>query len=131
MELTPKVYKVSPSEAERLIAEATAKGATVYKIRGDEIVDRASFFDAVRKTLPLSPPIVSDYSWDALSDSMWSGFDELETSRILVVWSNSDRLEASPVDYDLALGVFRQVIESIASEEFTVGRPKDVTVLLT
>jgi hypothetical protein len=130
MELTPGVFEVSQSEAERLTSEAVAQGAIVYKIRGDEVVDRASFFEAVRKNLPLSPPIVSDYSWDALSDSIWSGLDELETSRILVVWSNSDRLKVSPINYDIALDVFRDITESIASEELTVGRPKEVNVLL-
>lgn len=131
MELTPGVYEVSPSEAELLTAEATAIGATVYKLQGDEVVDRDSFFDAVRTTLPLSPPIVSNYSWDALSDSMWSGLDELESSRILIVWSNSNRLKESPIDLDIAVDIFRDITESIASIELTDGNPKEVTVLLT
>ncbi len=77
MKLKPGVHEVSPSEAERLRAEATAVGATVYLLSGDEIVDRDSFFDAVRATLPLDPLLVGYYnSWDALSDSIWVGVDQ-------------------------------------------------------
>jgi len=76
MKLKPGVYEVSPSEAERLRAEATAVGATVYLLSGDEIVDRDSFFDAVRATSPLDPPLAGYYnSWDALSDSIWGGLE--------------------------------------------------------
>ena len=39
----------------------------------DGIKDRRTFFDGVRQVLPLDPPVVGHHSWDALSDSLWSG----------------------------------------------------------
>ena len=48
--LTRGVHKALRSDAERLAAEAQADGASVYFINGDRVVDRDSFFDAVRST---------------------------------------------------------------------------------
>lgn len=122
---------VSASESQKLTTEAEAKGAIIYRLKGDHADDRASFFDAVRATLPLDPPFVGSYSWDALSDSIWGGLDGLETHRILKIWSNSDQLKESPKDFEFALSVLRQVTKTIASEELIAGSPKEVTVLLT
>ena len=131
MKLTRGVHKVSASEAEKLAAEAAAQATTMYLIRGDQAVDCASFFDAVRASLPLNPPIFSSDNWDALSDSIWNGLDESDTNRILIVRSNSDRLKESPKDFETALYVLQDITETIASPELTVGRPKELTVLLT
>jgi len=129
--LTRGVHKALRSDAERLAAEAQDQGASVYFINGDRVVDRDSFFDAVRSTLPVDPPVMSNYSWDALSDSVWGGLDSLETSRVLIVWLDSDRLEKSSEDFELALSVLRDITETLASPKLTQGKPKEVTVLLS
>ena len=105
--------------------------ARMIVLRGDKVVDCASFFDAVRASLPLNPPILSSDNWDALSDSIWNGLDELNTGRVLIVWSDSDHMKDSPEDFQMALYVLEDVIEGLASPEFTQGKPKDVTVLLS
>lgn len=129
--LTRGVHKALRSDAESLATEAQAQGGTVYFINGSGVVDRDSFFDAVRSTLPVDPPIKSNYSWDALSDSVWSGLDGLETSRILIVWLDSDRLEKSSEDFEMAINVLRDITETLASPKLTQGKPKEVTVLLS
>lgn len=131
MEPVRGIHTLSASDTERVTAEAASQKAAIYFIRGDKVVDCASFFDAVRASLPLNPPIFSNDNWDALSDSIWNGLDELDTDRILIVWSNSDRLKESPKDFETALYVLQDITETIASPEFTQGRPKDVAVLLS
>ena len=74
---------------------------------------------------------MSNYSWDALSDSLWGGLDSLETSRVLIVWLDCDRLEKSSEDFELALSVLRDITETLASPKLIQGKPKEVTVLLS
>jgi hypothetical protein len=44
------------------------------------------FFEAMKALLPLDPPLVGNRSWDALSDSLWSGLDQLAADNIAIVW---------------------------------------------
>jgi|SRR5687768_4262538 len=130
MELVRGIHTLSPSNTERVTAEAADQQAAIHFIRGDHVVDRDSFFDAVRATLPLFPPVFSRDNWDALSDSIWNGLNELNTTRVLIIWSDSHHMKESPEDFEMALNVLEDVIEGLASPQATVGKPKEVTVLL-
>lgn len=37
------------------------------------VFDRKALFRCLSASLPMDPPIQSDRSWDALSDSIWGG----------------------------------------------------------
>ncbi|WP_371846988.1 barstar family protein [Massilia niastensis] len=94
------------------------------------IKSKDEFFDAIRSTFPLDPPLVSNRSWDALSDSLWSGLNDLPEKPILIVWSNSQYMESrSPETYTIASDVFRDLVESLADPEITAGPTKDLIVL--
>src|SRR5208282_6398864 len=71
-------FKIGLTRTGALDAEATRRqaeqsGYTTFMLPEKGIVDRVSFFEAVRTTLPLDPPLVGSRSWDALSDSLWEG----------------------------------------------------------
>ena len=108
-----------------------AQGWTVFELPGTEISDHSSFFDAVRRSLPLSPPLLGDASWDALSDSIWGGLDELEADRIAIVWRETRQLmEGDRSAYEVAVEVLQGISDTIADPEFTAGEPKQVVVVL-
>lgn len=118
---------VDDAELARLLGEPEADGIQTYVLpRG--LNSRQAFFDAVRATLPLDPPIVGDRSWDALSDSLWGGLDALASERLLIVWPNADAMNQSPADLRTALRVLSDVAEMLADVNATNGRPKTLTV---
>jgi Barstar (barnase inhibitor) len=126
------VVKISSGSVAAIIEEARRAGAAVYKLPSNAVTNKAEFFEAVRRMLPLDPPLVgSRLVWDALSDSMFGGLVNLDAGRIAIIWPNAEAIHAaSPADYEMALSVLRQVIQQLRSPLTTVGRPKDVTVYL-
>jgi len=49
------------------------------------IKDKRAFFEGVRRSLPLDPPLVGDHTWDALSDSLWNGLHGVDASAIAII----------------------------------------------
>jgi hypothetical protein len=101
----------------------------------DGIDGTPSFFGAVDVLLPLDPPLFGigqgRYVWDALSDSLWEGLHEIPERRIAILWPDAARLsEADPVAHETALSVLDDVSRSLTDSEATVGRPKDVAVVI-
>jgi hypothetical protein len=96
------------------------------------ITDRASFFDAVRETFPLDPSLVGDRVWDALSDSLWSGLDSLDDARISIIWPDSATMaRKAPDEFEVAREILARITASLADPVATVGRSKQVAVVIT
>jgi len=131
MELKAGLYAVDPSELETLAEAANLSGWTVFELDGRGIVDRKSFFDVACATLPMDPPLQSDRSWDALSDSLWGGIDALPSRRIFIVWKESSSMSRSTgADYEIAKQILSDVATSLGSLDCTAGNPKEVCVVL-
>jgi barstar (barnase inhibitor) len=92
----------------------------------------AAFFDAIRHTLPLDPPLVGSRSWDALSDSLWSGLHEVSDNSIAIFWTgSSDFKDATSSDYSIALEILKDITGSLTDQSITNGRPKQVSVYIS
>jgi hypothetical protein len=131
MRLAPGLTTIEDMNVDAIIQEARQQGLTAYVLPSSGVVSREKFFDAVRATLPLDPPLVSSRSWDALSDSLWSGLDMIEAGRIVIVWPNStDMRRAAVADYELASSILADVAAALADPKATCGKPKEVTILL-
>ena len=95
------------------------------------IVDRSSFFSAVKSTLPLDPPVMGNHVWDALSDSLWQGLYELPQRRIAIVWPGAQAMgDGAPADFEIALSVLTDVTAGLADTRATLGRTKEVAVFV-
>ena len=130
MEIKPGLSESNDVNVKKLVPEAIAAGFKVFALRRG-IASREAFFDAVRESIPLDPPIVSSRSWDALSDSLWGGLVSLDQDRILIIWPNANTMAASsPNDYETAVRVLTDVVSSLADRESTQGNQKRVSVIL-
>lgn len=124
------LFSIRGSDFDDTIHELQALRWTVYFL-SEEITDRPAFFGAVKTTLPLDPPVIGDEKWDALSDSLWSGLFAEDPQQIAIVWPNSAVMaERAPEDYQIARSILADLVESLNSAEMTVGRPKDIMVVL-
>ena len=96
------------------------------------VADLDGFFDAARRAFPLDPPLGTfRIVWDALADSLFGGLAATNTSRISIVWIDASDFEStSPEEFEIALGVFKQVAVTIAEGRFTDGAPKDLRVFI-
>lgn len=131
MELRQGVQHVSSARLEGVLAAARRPDTCVYALPEVGVRDRDSFFAAVRQRFPLDPPVVSSYSWEALQDSLWSGLDELECARVVIVWPQSRVLAAAaPRDFASVLDMWKSLAEQLHDADATVGRPKEVCVVV-
>ena len=131
MEIKPGLNRTGPISAQATRHQAEEAGYTVFALPEKGIVDRASFFEAVRTTLPLDPPLVSSRGWDALSDSLWQGLYMLPARRIAILWLGTRGMATSaPAEFEIALSVLADVANLLADPQATCENPKEVAVLV-
>ncbi|EOD58969.1 barstar family protein [Amycolatopsis vancoresmycina] len=122
---------IDPSAIDEVLEEATASGAATYVLSVPEPADRAAFFDAVRTTFPLDPPLIGSRSWDALSDSLWEGLRTLDAPRVVIVWRDAEIMSKThPDDYQTAVAVLEDITATLADAKAAIGSTKIVTVYI-
>jgi hypothetical protein len=102
----------SPTTSTRLADLLRSSGWRVYVLPAD-IDARDSFFDAIRAQFPLDPPLTTNRSWDALSDSLFEGLSQLADNRIAIIWP---RLPAETDDMTIALSILDDVRHLLSNE---------------
>lgn len=131
MDLTQGLREVGGLDVEATRREAQEAGYATFVLPAEGIVDRSSFFDAVRVTLPLDPPLVGSRSWDAFSDSLWQGLYTHPEGRVAILWPNARIMAtAASSDFEMALAVIDDVATSLADPRATRGSTKDVVVIV-
>lgn len=131
MELKPGLQRTGVLDVKATRRQAEEAGFTTFVLPAKNIVDRASFFDAVRATFPLDPPLVGSRSWDALSDSLWEGLYTHPARRILILWPSARAMESSASsDFETALNVLSDVANLLGDRQATRDNPKEVAVLV-
>jgi hypothetical protein len=120
---------VGPSEVDAAADEARREGVPLFVLSTGDGADREAFFDAVRRTLPLDPPLPSARSWDALEDSVWQGIYDVASGRAVIVWRDAPEFAAKDrVDFEEALSVFKSIAQTLSEPRYTDGRPKTLCV---
>ena len=123
---------IDPAAVGGVLDEATTNGATTYVLSVPEPADRAAFFDAVRNTFPLDPPLIGSRSWDALSDSLWEGLRTLDATQVVIVWRDAEIMSKThPSDYQIAVAVLEDITATLAETNATAGSTTIVTVSIT
>lgn len=131
MELERGFQRTEVLDVESTRRRAEQAGFATFVLPANGIVDRPSFFDAVRATFPLDPPLVGSRSWDALSDSLWEGLHTHPARRIAILWPSTRAMAAAaPSDFEIALNVLADVASLLADPRATQDDPKEVAVVV-
>jgi hypothetical protein len=104
---------MDPTSTSTLLADLLRSSGWLVFLLPAEVTTRDSFFDAVRAVFPLAPPLVSNGSWDALSDSLFEGLSHLSERQIAIIWP---RAAAQTEDMTTALGILDDVRHALATE---------------
>jgi Barstar (barnase inhibitor) len=124
------LQQIADFDVETGVRELVNRGSRVFMLPGG-IKDKCAFFEGIRKSLPLDPPVVSNHSWDALSDSLWGGLDGLDASEIAIIWPGSAEMAtAQPEDFEIAKSILSDLTESLADAIPTLGNVKQLVVVL-
>jgi hypothetical protein len=75
-----------PAEIVGAEMAATREGAAVFSLPSG-IASKDVFFDSARSVFPMNPPLARDHeNWDALTDSLRGGLDDLDARQVVIVW---------------------------------------------
>lgn len=119
------------SELESTIKKHQSEGWRVFRLPAN-MSSKDEFFNGVRLTLPLDPPLYSNRSWDALADSLWAGLDGLPDRNIVIVWPSTSRFEMYSVDdFAIAQSILADLPVLLSNNEVTAGSITNVVVLHT
>jgi hypothetical protein len=131
MEFQQGIQVMREIAVSHLVSEGQRAGFHAYVLSSPAVLDRESFFLAIRSCLPLDPPILGTDNWDALQDSIWSGLDEAPDKKVLIVLPSSASFEKNaPGDFETACDVLAKVAEQLADPVATVGAPKILAVVV-
>jgi hypothetical protein len=131
MKIEPGLNRIGMVDVEATRRHAEQAGYTTFVLPENGIVDRASFFEAVRATFPLDPPLIGSDSWDALSDSLWEGLYKHSARRIAILWPRTRGMaNSSPTDFETALNVLADVANSLTDPRAACDNPKEIAILV-
>lgn len=129
MESISRLTFVTPVELESVLRDAGWSCASLFTITTEGVSGKGGFFNAVRLTFPLDPPLQSARSWDALADSLFEGLLSVKSARILIVWNGAwSMYNESPEAFETAVEVLGHVAGQLADPRATAGQHKDVQV---
>jgi hypothetical protein len=114
----------------QIAEDLRANGWLVYVLPGG-VDGKGLFFAAVKAVLPLNPPVKGNEKWDALSDSLFGGLDEIEAKKIAVIWPDAALMAArDPQEFATAISVLSDVATSLGDPEVTGGQVRKVAVVI-
>ncbi|MEU0700794.1 hypothetical protein ABZ513_08245 [Streptomyces bacillaris] len=120
---------VSHDAVADILEMAKSQSVPTLTLSTEGKVGREAFFEAVRESLPLDPPLEGSRSWDSLSDSLWQGLHAMRVSRLVLVWADAGAVEAgNEVEFQHALWVLRDLTEDLSNVDATVGDPTELSV---
>lgn len=130
MEIRSGIHKYGPRDHAELLAQLAGYEWYVYPIP-EGIVDRATFMRIVSDVLPLCPTLIGGLNWDAWSDSIWGGLDQLGAPKVAVVFPDLRKFRRQqPDNYEIAMGVLQDLVSGLENPCLTRGRPVQLAVFL-
>ena len=103
-----------------------------YKIYNlpENMLSKDEFFDGVRQTLPLDPPLISNKSWDALDDSLWSGLESIPERNILIIWPSADKMKEHESNiFNIVSTIFEALPNSLSKSKDQGGGEKKLVIV--
>lgn len=114
MMTTADDLRVSAEELHEVASQLRRQGKPIVVLDGEQVSDRASFVEVLRRAVPLDPPLATGRSLDAIADSLFGGLASVQPAALL--WDKAWLLgEADADELDRLLDVLADVKEQLAA----------------
>lgn len=122
---------VSQESLEILITSLKKKGYHILKMDGENVKDAKSFFKEIVNVFPQDPPLSGQCNWDAFTDSLWGGLDEIAQERVAFIWTKVEEMfEYGIPDLFTALDCFKELASSVSNLEYGISKPVKLLIFL-
>ncbi len=107
-------------------------GYHIYSIDGCKFTTMEDIFIWIKNELPQDPPLSGKVNFDALTDSLWGGFDELGEEKVVILWSNpNETMNKDKARYDILIDCLEELAKTLTMNEYGIEKPISLkTVLL-
>lgn len=106
-------------------------GFYILQLDGENIKDATSFFKKVVEVFPQDPPLSGKCNWDAFTDSLWGGLDELSEEKVAFIWTKVENMfEYGIPDLFMALDCFVELARSVSNYETGISKPIKLIIFL-
>jgi len=124
MDSTPLIDCIASEQLEPVTAALRSDGYTVLVLDGSTVHDGPSFRAAVSRDLlgAVTPAL----GWDACVDALRNRFDELESTRMAVLWTHAQRMLSGGL-LDLLRAC--DLLTSVARDQYESGRTVIIRLL--
>ncbi|MEM7246152.1 MAG: barstar family protein [Acidobacteriota bacterium] len=124
------LWRVSAGQEGATKEALEREGYHVLDFDGRRVTNALTFFEEVRRVLPLDPPLSGRVSWDALVDSLGSGLDGLGERHVAIRWTAVDAMaSADPAAFEMAVRCLTGLAEDMASEESGLEEPLGLLIV--
>jgi hypothetical protein len=121
---------VAAHHLDRAIRAYQERGYEAFWLDGSPIRDSQTFLQEASRVLPLDPEL-SSLNWDAFTDALAGGLVGRPRSKLVVVWTNAQRMLAGNLnDLLIALDCFRDVEDELRRVGAPIDRPARLCVCL-
>jgi hypothetical protein len=119
------IFHCYSSQTLLVLQEVLAReGFRIYPLDGSTICDKRSLFEAFRRDMPLSPPLLLvNLIWDALADSLGGGLAGQPEERAAILWLDADRM------LNGNLSLLTEAVEVIVGEAQNLLSPPHPVIL--
>jgi hypothetical protein len=127
----PTINFVRQESLEILRDSLGKKGFRVFQMDGTDVKDARSFFKKIVNVFPQDPPLSGKCNWDAFTDSLWGGLDELAQERVAFIWTRVEKMfEFGIPDLFTAIECFKDVASSVSNPEYGISKPVELYIFL-
>lgn len=127
----PTINFVRRESLEILRASLKKKGFRIFQMDGDNVKDAKSFFKKIVNVFPQDPPLSGKCNWDAFTDSLWGGLDEIAQERVAFIWTRVEEMfEYGIPDLFTALDCFKELGSSVSNQDYGISKPVQLLIFL-
>lgn len=127
----PTINFINIESIEILRTSLKKNGFRIFQLDGEDIVDAESFFKKIVRVVPQDPPLSGKCNWDAFTDSLWGGLDELAEENVAFIWTKAENMfEHGIPDLFTALDCFKELALSVANQEYGISKPVRLLIFL-
>ncbi len=127
----PAINFISNESLKMLRASLQKKGFNIFELDGDNVKDAKSFFKKIVNVFPQDPPLSGKCNWDAFTDSLWGGLDELAQERVAFIWTKVEEMfEYGIPDLFIALDCLKELASSVSNPGYGISKPVQLLIFL-
>ncbi|MEW8955176.1 barstar family protein [Clostridium sp.] len=103
----------------------------IYNIDGNIITTMEDLFVLIKEEFPQDPPLSGRVNFDALTDSLWGGFEGQDAEKAAIIWGNPNKLmDFDKYRFEKLIQCIEELAETLTIKEYGIDKPTVLKLVL-